>query len=437
MKEVNALSSYHSSFTYLKQNSANDKHLIIATFTPDNGEVDTFLSMTASTDDYYNGTKRFDYGARYDSVATINITLIKPDNSDFSVAENRDVLKWLTGARTNSWLDFYEGDEVKYSFFGRVTDVKQQKLDARVFGIIITFTSVNPWAYSAIQEITYDLVNDGFGIDENGVIYQNETMPYFGIDDKGVLYIDNGTPDVFDITDYGVIYKVQGNMVQIDNKTDDLYTYINLDIEYVNKQNSDTLSSLTVKNLELDEESSVVGISGGEVITFNSGQFISSNIPGKIFGDNFNFVWPRLQPGINKIAVNGAGEGIITFKYRYPIKIGDCAVDIENILNNPQCCDYINGEDDDDVQKITYISLLAENWAGTESPYSQVVTVNGVTERSRVDLQPTTAQIIELQKEDASLVTENNAGTVTVYAIGNKPSADHTIQTSIVEVKYL
>lgn len=431
------MASYHSSFSYLKQNSARDKHLIIATFTPDDGEVDTFLSMTASTDDYYNGTKKFDYGARYDSVATINITLIKPDDSDFSVAENRDILRWLTGVRTNSWLDFYEGDEVKYSFFGRVTNVKQRKLDARIIGLVVTFTSVSPWAYSAIQEIKYNLTNDGFGIDDNGVVYQNEVMPYFGIDDNGVLYIDNGTPEPFDITDYGVIYKVQGNMVQIDNKTDDLYTYINLDVEYSNKQDSDSLGSLTIKNLELDEETSVMGVSGGEVISFNSGQFISSNIPGKIFGDNFNFVWPRLQPGVNKIAVNGAGEGTITFKYRYPIKIGDCAVDIENILNNPQCCEYIDDEDDDDVQKITYISLLAGSWAGTKSPYSQVVSVNGVTERSRVDLQPTTTQIVSLQKDDASLVTENNAGTVTVYAIGNKPSEDYSIQVSIVETKFV
>lgn len=338
------MSSYHSSFTYLNQNTAIDKKLRIASFSHDDGEYDTFLSMTPVTDDFYDGTKKFDYGARYDSVATINITLIKSDNTDFSVTENRDLLRWLTGVRTNSWLDFYEGNFVKYSFFGRVTDVKQQKLDARIIGLVVTFTSIHPWAYSSIQEIKYDIRSDGFKIDENGVVYQNEVIPKFGVDNKGVVYINNnGQADTFDITDYGVIYKIKDTVVQIDNQTDDLYTYINLDVEYCNTIDVETMSTLTIKNIDLDEETSIVDIKQGEIVKLNSGQFITSSIPNKIFGDTFNFVWPRLQPGMNNISINGSGAGFIIFKYRYPIKIGDCAVDIENIINNPVCCDNITG----------------------------------------------------------------------------------------------
>lgn len=342
------MSSYHSSFTYLNKNSAIDKKLRIASFSPDNGEYDTFLSMEPVTDDYYDGTKKFDYGARFDSVATIKITLVKPDETDFSVAENRDLLRWLTGVRTNSWLDFYEGNIVKYSFFGRITDVKQQKLDARVVGLVLTFTSVHPWAYSSVQVVSGELSSDGFKVEGNGTIYQNVFNPEFGIDGDGVVYIsNNGEPDTFDITDYGVVYKIQDTIVEFDNPTDDLYTYINLDVEYINKSDKNEISSLTIKNLDLDEETSVVNISMGEVVKLNSGQFIISDIPNKIFGDSFNFVWPRLRPGPNQISVNGSGAGFITFKYRYPIKIGDCAVDIENIINNPVLCDSVEWNEEE------------------------------------------------------------------------------------------
>lgn len=345
------MSSYHSSFTYLGINSAKDKKLRIASFNPDNGEYDTFLSMTPVTEDYYDGTKKFDYGARFDSAATISITLVKPDGSDFSLAENRDLLRWLTGVRTNSWLDFCIGHNlVMYSFFGRVTDVKQQKLDARIIGLVITFQSIHPWAYSSIIEKQFSIRSDGFKITEDGVVYYNNTRPQFGIDsESGVVYINNnGKEDTFDITDYGVIYKIQDTVVELDNPSDDLYTYTYLDVEYRNTLDKDITSSLTIKNMDLDEETSIINITQGEIIKLNSGQFIISDKPNKIFGDSFNFVWPRLKPGINKISVNGSGAGEIIFKYRYPIKVGDCAVDIENIINNPVLCDIITNSGGDD-----------------------------------------------------------------------------------------
>lgn len=353
------MSSYHSSFTYLNQNTATDKKLRIASFNADNGEHDTFLSMTPITDDYYDGTKKFDYGAKFDSVATIQITLIKPDETYFSVAENRDLLRWLTGVRTNSWLDFYEGDNIKYSFFGRITDVKQQKLDARVIGLVLTFTSIHPWAYSSIQVVECELGSDGFPIEVNGAIYQNESSPMFGIDNSGILYINsNGKSDTFDITDYGVVYKIQDTKIDIKNPSDDLYTYINLDVEYINKSKKESMTnSLTIKNLDLDEETSVVNISQGEVVKLSSGQFIISDKPKKIFGDSFNFIWPRLMPGTNQFSVNGSGAGHVTFRYRYPIKIGDCAVDIENIINNPVLCE----EDEWSEEELANMTMRIED----------------------------------------------------------------------------
>ena len=84
--------------------------------------------------------------------------------------------------------------------------------------------------------------------------------------------------------------------------------------------------------------------------------------------------------------------------------------------------------------KITTIDLLAANWVGDTSPYSQVVTVNGATRNSKVDLQPTATQIAILQDAEVSLTTENTDGVVTVYAIGDKITEDMTMQVAISEV---
>lgn len=83
---------------------------------------------------------------------------------------------------------------------------------------------------------------------------------------------------------------------------------------------------------------------------------------------------------------------------------------------------------------ISTVTLLAANWTGSASPYSQVVAINGVTERSKVDLQPTAAQTAELQDEDIAFMAENNNGVVTVYALNGKPAVDYTLQVQLTEV---
>lgn len=87
--------------------------------------------------------------------------------------------------------------------------------------------------------------------------------------------------------------------------------------------------------------------------------------------------------------------------------------------------------------KMTTITLLADAWIGDASPYSQVVSVNGVTENSKVDLQPDAQLITKLTDAEISLTTENDAGVITVWAIGEKPSEDMTVQALITEVTLL
>lgn len=84
--------------------------------------------------------------------------------------------------------------------------------------------------------------------------------------------------------------------------------------------------------------------------------------------------------------------------------------------------------------KLTEITLPAANWKGAISPYSQVVAVDGVSVNSMVDLQPSVEQLEVFHDKDIAFSTENDGGVVTVYAIGDKPKNDYTIQATIVEV---
>lgn len=85
--------------------------------------------------------------------------------------------------------------------------------------------------------------------------------------------------------------------------------------------------------------------------------------------------------------------------------------------------------------RIAYVDLLAANWIGNASPYSQVVEIDGVTEYSQVDLTPSIEQLVVFYEKDLGFVTENEDGVVTVYAIGQKPENDYTIQVTITEVQ--
>lgn len=86
--------------------------------------------------------------------------------------------------------------------------------------------------------------------------------------------------------------------------------------------------------------------------------------------------------------------------------------------------------------KIGYVTLLASKWVGSGNKYSQVVDVEGVTENSQVDLTPDADQLVVFREKDLAFTTENDGGVVTVFAVGQKPANDYTIQVTITEVEY-
>ena len=333
------MSSYHSSFTYLGKNSKNDFNLIIAHFSDnaDSGETDTFLSTSAVYSDSYDGTRQRFYGTKYDTVAEIQITVIKQDGTDFGIEDNRKALRWLTGSRQATWMDFYIGEEVKYRLLGHVKSVSQYKMDARIVGLVITFESVSPYGYSSLQTISQSLTG-------------KETLT-------------------------------------ISCDSDDLYSYVQMNTTFTNTNSN---GSLIITNHETEDITEVSGLVANEIVTISDNMVITSDKPSKTFGNTFNFVFPRLVAGDNRITIEGKGS--IIFEYITPVKLGNIAIDINSVTD--PICDS-NGQIQVDTLDWNRISNTPTTLSGygISNAYTKTevdnkianVTVNNVYTKAEVD----------------------------------------------------
>lgn len=338
------MSSYYPNFSYMGVNSL-DKNLIVVHFdNGDNGETETFLGMDSVYTETVYGTHRHDYGAKYNDVAKPKISVMKRSGTDFTVAEVRDFLRWTTGVRKVSYLDMMEGNTVKFSFLGRVINVLQHKMDARTVGFTIEFESTSPWAWSPQQTLSRAFGQD-LSVDGNGVL--DNDGHFLSISGDGILV--NGENSVFDITNDGVMFLNSYTQCEINNETDDLYSYVYLDTTFKNV----TARNLTIKNNTLyakseksDGLTEITGITANETIKLTMEQFIISSVPYKVFGNDFNFIWPKLLPGVNQFVIECDGTGILEFSYRYPIKIGDCTIDVDVYNGGFDCGDCYYGDEE-------------------------------------------------------------------------------------------
>lgn len=85
------------------------------------------------------------------------------------------------------------------------------------------------------------------------------------------------------------------------------------------------------------------------------------------------------------------------------------------------------------------ISLPTASWAavsGETDTYSQVVTsqIANATSKTLIDLRPDRATLRQMKNDDtAEIYIENNNGVFTAYAVGDKPTANLTIQATRIE----
>lgn len=323
------MASYHT-FEYMGKN-IKDMGFIVVAFDADNGLADTYLGMEQVYADNYDGTKRILYGTKYNNVTTITTSIIKADGSEINVQDTRQILRWLTGARTASWLNLYDGDEFQYAFLCTNEDVQQYKLDGRTVGFTITFLSTSPYAYSDIQNIKCSF-GYALKVDDDGVLFRDQrNLSVTGY--NGIL--TNGTGGVFKLDPNNVVYLDSLIILQIDNQSDDLFSYVYMDVKFTNKNSEIFIiknQTLYDASNETDGLTQITNVLENEVITLKSEQFIASS-NNRVFGDDFNFIWPKLMPGINVLVIgcddNGDGSGDVELTYRYPIKIGNFTMSIE------------------------------------------------------------------------------------------------------------
>jgi hypothetical protein len=313
------MSSYHTSFNYLGKNSYKDFNLQIIHFdNGDSGETDSYMSQESIYTDSPRGTKRTMYGSKYSDVARLDITVMKPDSKEFGIEKTREIYKWLTGATQYSWMDLYIGDEVKYRMLCFAQNVRPYKIDSRIVGFIITMESSSPWCFSPLQIISQTLTGE-------------ETL-------------------------------------QINNLSDDMYTFTTMNTIFKNTSGK----SLIINNNTLGETTQVNNLATNEVVTLSDNLMITSDKPSRIFGSDFNYIWPRLKSGVNNFTITGKGD--ITFQYIYCIKVGDCVSGL-NASSDPIC---------DESGKIILDTLPWARISDTPSTLSGYGIINAYT-KSEVD----------------------------------------------------
>lgn len=327
---------YHPKIRFRGQTNY-DLELIVGTFDPDNGAVDSYLDMEPVYTDSYDGTMRTDYGAKYNSVATPSVTFVEVDGSDIGPYKVRNTLRWLTGSRSNAWMDVCDKDgDVVCSYLGRFTNVQLQKMDARVIGIVATFTSVSPWAYSKVQspvvvningetEFAIDNLSDDlysyvypkvsftngknqnrFSITNSTIVEGNAVEHFIGDGEKKEYKLDN--------------YFYNDSSVTIDGNKTTQYKY-NKDTGNLEFDIAPSRGSLIEINSKIRNRASFSNLQPEEVITIDNNFVVYSDNDKRIFDDDFNFVFPRLIPGTNKFFADGVGT--LTLEFRYPMKVAD------------------------------------------------------------------------------------------------------------------
>lgn len=83
------------------------------------------------------------------------------------------------------------------------------------------------------------------------------------------------------------------------------------------------------------------------------------------------------------------------------------------------------------------LDLLEASWVASSDGtyYTQSPTIEAGTANSKVDLNPTPEQIIELMLAEITIFIANNNGVFTAYAVNGKPANDMTIEAIITEVE--
>ena len=310
-------------------------------FDGDSGETETYLTREAVASESYRGEFRRIHNFKYTETFNPKFTFIKNDFSDFTYEETRKILKWLTSSSHASFLSVFKDDSnvLGFEILGGFSEVSLYKLgNGRCVGIVATFESAHPYAFSPLytySQSVVDAVHQKFTINIDTDEEESAVYPRITIKQHNSVVVNVDHPmirnDVWIDDDYidGTVYyysttgdyyynkhNTDGSIVPTVTKTNPVTqktkTSVIIKSVYIDKDNEVHISNLRVKN----------NIAGETIVIDGANKVVSSSATQRIFGDDFiGWNWLPLYNGKNEITVIGNCD--IKLEYRTPIKVGE------------------------------------------------------------------------------------------------------------------
>lgn len=349
----------------------------------DNGATSSFLNKESIATEYYDGSYKRIHSYKYNEVLTPRITFVKQNYEDFTPEENRKILSWLTSKQVADYLEIYHDDSnvVSYRLFGNFTTVEQHKItNGRVIGYECEFESSSPYAWSQKFELVKQISNPTtFKITSESDEYEKLVYPKISIKFNGGVALPMDDTMHKEMSEKGNAYEMLPNTIYsynngtnevyyINIKTDDdsyrgtittpgsvepnkflyengPYYYYFVNDKVIKKVSEDngayvwkTVCSLgagaiienTYSFKGINPPKQIMTIRGAantignpETIVFDGSNKVIYNdnsTTTKIMGNNFNWEWIGLAPGINNIKIIGDCE--VKFEWVEPRKVG-------------------------------------------------------------------------------------------------------------------
>ena len=333
-------------------------------FDSDDGGTDSWLNREAVASETYRGEFKRVHNYKYTDTLSPQFTFIKKDFSDFTLEEQRKVLAWLTSKNTASYLSVYYGDcnskKLAYEILGGFTEIELYKMgNGRVVGIMATFESVAPYAFSPVISVTPEyentsnpkvttLIGDRYEkslCPYNLTITCNTDEPNSYIYPKITIDTANNWIGVKKGTFNDEFFEsdgVKNTIYRESDGTNTIYRYLNsnneiIETPYISTLKDITTSSIIIKNKTIGTKMQIENVeTEGRIIIDGANQIITTlscqnpeAVGAKriyiekehIYGDDFNWQWLPLQRGDNEISI--IAHGIFKFEWREPMKVGE------------------------------------------------------------------------------------------------------------------
>ena len=348
-------------------------------FNSDDGETSSYLNRSAVAAESYDGRYKNTYRYKYDELFSPCFTIIKKDFSDFTPAEVRKVLKYLTSTDKPALLEVYydaDSNSADWTCIGGWTSIETYKVaNSRVVGIVAKFEAITPYAMSDIMHTEPKTISSApdnkititINTDDSNPIY-----PYITIQHTGGLVIPyNRAITMYDDIVPNTAYRYQntyywksdessfmvgnqkpnygwedvvrsGSYSSTDIMEKNVVYYYTADQKYrwidpYTFHTSGTPPTIATTGVKLvnqhrfdenSEPSTPVTMmiknntSTEKIIIDGANRIIYSTNTRRIFGDDFiNWSWLPLYEGINEITVDG--NCTIDISYRTVIKYGE------------------------------------------------------------------------------------------------------------------